>query len=485
MDQSGTRRSDKLSTRLKTSSRDIHIAPTDETHRSDKLPTRLKLLYSTGDLSVSIPLAILMFFQMYFLTDVAGLRPDYAGWAVGIGKIWDAVNDPLFGLFSDRIRTRWGRRRVLLLFGAVPLGLSFMLMWVVPPLGPLGLTVYYAATFIFFDTAFTFIHVGYNALTPELTSDYDERSTLNGYRMVFSISGTLGAIILATVLGWVIDDARLLFAIVGVGVGLVSMVPPLIVFRVTQERSPDKQPQPLPGRAALKATLTNRPFRLVMGLYLLSWTTASILAAVLVYFANYHLRVPEQANYFVLVAQGSAILFIPLCVWVARRLDKRRAFILGTALWTLVLLGISALRSDQVTLAYLLAMLSGSGIATAYVIPWAMVPDIVEHDQVRTGRRREGSYYAFASFFQKLGTGAAIWALGQILALTGYVTPTAGQPVAVQPPQVVRAIRVFMGPVPTVLLLLAIAFAWRYPITRERHRALCRELEPFSQPEGK
>jgi len=445
----------------------------------DVLPLRLKLLYSTGDLSVSIPLAILMFFQLYFLTDVAGLRPDYAGWAVGIGKIWDAVNDPLFGLFSDRIRSRWGRRRVLLLFGAVPLGLSFTLMWLVPPLEPLGLTVYYALTFILFDTAFTFVHVGYNALTPELTSDYDERSSLNGFRMVFSISGTLGAIILATVLGWTITDERLLFAVVGVGLGAVSIVPPLIVFRVTRERAgagEGKRPQPLPVGEALRATLSNRPFRLVMGLYLFSWTTASILAAVLVYFASYYLRVPEQANYFVLIAQGAAILFIPLWVWAARRLDKRRAFILGTASWVVVLLGIAALRSDQVTLAYVLAALSGSGIATAYVIPWAMVPDVIECDQLETGRRREGSFYAFASFFQKLGTGAAIWGMGQLLALTGYVTPDAGGAGVTQPPSAVQAIRAFAGPVPAVLLVVAMLFAWRYPITRERHRATCEAL---------
>jgi GPH family glycoside/pentoside/hexuronide:cation symporter len=446
------------------------------TRRPASLPLRLKLLYSTGDLSVSIPLAILMFFQLYFLTDVAGLRPDYAGWAVGIGKIWDAVNDPLFGLFSDRIRSRWGRRRVLLLFGAVPLGFSFMLMWVVPPFGPLGLTVYYALTFIVFDTAFTFVHVGYNALTPELTSDYDERSSLNGFRMVFSISGTLGAIILATVLGWTITDKRLLFAIVGIGLGLVSIVPPLIVFRVTQERPTSERPAPLPVRQALGATLGNRPFRLVMGLYLLSWTTASILAAVLVYFANYYLRVPEQANYFVLIAQGAAIGFIPFIVWVARRLDKRRAFILGSASWIVVLLGIAALRADQATLAYVLAALSGSGIATAYVIPWAMVPDIIECDQLETGRRREGSYYAFASFFQKLGTGAAIWAMGQLLALTGYITPDLAGPLPTQPQRAVQAIRAFAGPVPAVLLVLAIVFAWRYPITRERHRATCEAL---------
>ena len=193
---------------------------------TEKLPLRTKLLFSTGDLSTSIPLAILMFFQLYFLTDIAGLRPDLAGYAVGLPRIWDAINDPLFGLISDRIRTRWGRRRVLLLFGSVPLGLSFIFMWLVPNLDQVGLAYYYAIVFIVFDTAFTVVHVGYNSLTPEMTSDYDERSSLNGFRMAFSISGTLGAIILATVLGWYIEDSRTLFSILGIGLGLISIIPP-------------------------------------------------------------------------------------------------------------------------------------------------------------------------------------------------------------------------------------------------------------------
>lgn len=446
------------------------------TTSSTRLPLRTKLLFSTGDLSTSIPLAILMFFQLYFLTDVAGLRPDYAGWAIGASRLWDALNDPLFGLLSDRIRTRWGRRRPLLLFGAVPLGVFFMLMWIVPALDQVWLAVYYAMTFILFDTAFTIVHVGYNSLTPEMTSDYDERSSLNGFRMVFSISGTLGAIILATVLGWSISDTRLLYLILGIGLGLVSIIPPLVVFSITRERPADELPKPLPFGQALRQTLGNQPFRMVMGLYLLSWTTASILAAVLVYFANYYLRIPEQANYFVLVAQGSAILFIPVIVKLSQRLDKRRAFILGSLTWVVVLLGISAIRADQVGLAYLLAALAGFGIATAYVVPWSMVPDVVEYDQLRSGQRREGSYYAFASFFQKLATGIALWGMGQALALTGYITPLPSGPLPVQPQAAVDAIRIFTGPIPAVLLFLAVLFAWRYPITRESHQATLQEL---------
>ncbi len=443
----------------------------------NKLPLRLKLLFSTGDLSTSIPLAILMFFQLYFMTDVAGLRPDYAGWAVGIGKLWDAINDPLIGLISDRIRTRWGRRRGLLLFGAVPLGLTFMLIWLVPPLSPLALTAYYTVTFILFDTTFTIIHVSYNSLTPELTDDYDERSTLNGYRMTFSISGTLGAIILATVLGWYVDDKRLLFAILGIGLGLVSIIPPLIVFKVTHEKPSEEQPKPMPVLKALKTTLSNRPFWLVMGLYLFSWTTASILSATLIYFANYYMKVPDQSNYFVLIAEAAAIIFIPLVVWLSRKLDKRMAFILGSITWAVVLMGLSAIRSDQLVLAYVLAGLSGFGIATAFVVPWSMVPDIIEFDQAETGERREGSYYAFASFFQKLATGIAIWGMGQTLAATGYLTPVQGQPLPVQPEAAVDAIRLFMGPIPTVLLVMAILCAWKFNITRQSHHAMVEKLK--------
>jgi GPH family glycoside/pentoside/hexuronide:cation symporter len=438
------------------------------------------LLYSTGDLSTSIPLAILMFFQLYFLTDVVGLRPDLAGWAVGISRIWDAINDPLFGILSDRIRSRWGRRRVLLLFGALPLGLSFMLMWIVPPLGTVGLAVYYTLAYIVFDTLFTMVHVGYNALTPEMTQDYDERSSLNGYRMVLSIAGTLGAIILATVLGWMIADQRSLYSVVGISLGLVSIIPPLIVFRITREKPADGLPPPLPVGKALWSTLSNRPFQMVMGAYLLSWTTASILASVLVYFANYYLRVPEQANYFVLSAQGSAIMFIPLVVWFARRLDKRLAFLTGSVVWAIILLALLLVQPHQVGLAYLLAALSGAGIATAYVVPWAMIPDIIEYDEQQTGQRREGSFYAFASFFQKLATGAAIWALGQFLAASGYLTPTPDSPLPVQPAGAVVVIRLFAALIPALLLTLAVVCIWRYPITRKNHQDRLRMLSTLT-----
>ncbi len=440
------------------------------------LTTQLKLLYSTGDLSTSMPQAVLLFYQLYFLLDVAGLRPDYAAWAIAAGRVWDAINDPLFGVLADRINSPMGRRRVLLLFGAVPLGLLFAGMWLVPPVGQFGLAVYYALIFICFDTAYTAVHVGYNSLTPELTQDYDERSALNGYRMMFSIGGSLSAIITATVLDGFIDDQRILFMVLGVSLGLFFILPPLLVFSVTKDYRSANVTDPIDIREGLRATLSNFPFQMVMGLYLLSWTTVSILTSVLIFFANYYLGVPEQANYFVLTAQVSGLAFVPVSVWLARKYDKRIAFLIGMGSLAVFGAGFFFVPPGGAMMTYIFCALAGLGIATSYVIPWAMIPDIIEDDEQTTGQRREASFYAFIAFFQKLGTGLALWLMGQAFALTGYITPTEGMPLPTQPDGTVLAIRVFISLLPAVLLAGSMVFAWKYPISREYHRKLVDDL---------
>jgi GPH family glycoside/pentoside/hexuronide:cation symporter len=440
------------------------------------LSRRTKILFGTGNITSSVPQAVIMFFQLYFLTDIAGLQPSYAAWSIAAGRVWDAVNDPLFGVLSDRIRHPLGRRRILLLTATLPLGVTFALMWLVPDLPQVWAAVYYALVFILFDTSYTAVHVGYNALTPVLSRDYDERSSINGYRMAFALASTLGAIILATLLGDWIPDPRSRYLILGISLGAASAVPPLIVYAVTADhRSRENQP-PLRVHEAVRATLKNKPFQHIMGLYLLSWTAASIMAAVLVYYASYYLKVPDQANYFVLAAQAAAIAFIPAVVFLSRKFDKRTAFLIGCGTWMVFLIGLIPLQPDQTGWAYGLAGLSGLGIATVYVVPWAMIPDIIEHDQLQTGRRREGSFYAFISFFQKLGTGAALWVMGQVLHLTGYLNPPEPGIFPAQPRSAVTAIRIFTSLVPAVLLLGSMLFARGYSISREEHREMLSTL---------
>ena len=127
-----------------------------------------------------------------FLTDTVGLPPALVAVAVFVGRTWDWVNDPILGYISDHIHTRWGRRRPFLLFGALPFGLTFLALWWIPPIqSHVWLTVYYTVVFFLFDTAVTIIFIPYIALTPEITDDYDGRTSLTGFRMFFSLTGSL------------------------------------------------------------------------------------------------------------------------------------------------------------------------------------------------------------------------------------------------------------------------------------------------------
>lgn len=442
------------------------------------LSRRFKLLFGLGDLTVSMPLAILAFYQLFFLINVAGLRPAWAGTAILIGRMWDGINDPIFGTISDRLSSPKGRRRVLLYYAAVPMGISFILLMIVPPFGELGLLIYYSLAIIAFDTIFTMINVGHNALTAACTSDYDEQSSLNGYRMVYQIVGSLFGVILALVIAEIIPDQRTYYAVLGLIIGLLSILPILVVYRITEPfKSNAKIEEELPPLEAIKMTVNNRPFLMLMGLYLFSWTTAVLIGSTLIFYANYYLRVPDQANYFIVVSQTSGIVFMPLMVWVATKVGKRKAFIGGCVWWILVTVGIAFAGQDQATFVYILAVLGGPGIATAYFLPWAMIPDVVAVDQLKTGLRREGSFYSFAAFFQKLGTGLVAWVFGLALGAAGYITPENANDLPVQPESAIQAIRLAMGAVPTVLLVLAIICAYFYPITRQSHEDVQRQLD--------
>lgn len=160
----------------------------------DQLSRRTKLLYGVGDIGFSLTSTIIGAYFLIFMTDVVGLAPGLAAAAIFVGRSWDYVNDPIVGHLSDRTRTRWGRRRPYLLFGPLPFALAFAMLWWRPPWdGDLLLAAYYAVAYVVFDAAATLIYMPYFALTPELTSDYEERTSLTTYRMLFSILGSLVA----------------------------------------------------------------------------------------------------------------------------------------------------------------------------------------------------------------------------------------------------------------------------------------------------
>ncbi len=170
---------------------------------SGKLSTKMKLGYGAGEFGGSIFWITIAFWLMNFMTDEVGLSAGLAGLALMIGKIWDAVTDPAVGFLSDRTNTRWGRRRPWFLFGALPFGLAFFLMFTNLEIeGQAGKFIWLTISFLLLCTAYTLCNVPYNSLLPEISKDFDERSSLSAYKSVYAVFATLlGAGIAMPIIG--------------------------------------------------------------------------------------------------------------------------------------------------------------------------------------------------------------------------------------------------------------------------------------------
>ncbi len=438
---------------------------------AERLPVRQKLLFGFGDWGNTTLATVFMFFFAFFLTDIARLDPLYAAPVLLVGGIWDAVNDPLIGVLADRVHTRWGRRRPFFLFGAIPFSLTFILLFSVPPLhSQAAKAIYYGLAYILFDTAFTAVSVPYASLTPELTQDYDERTRLNGYRTAVSMAGGLiAAVAVPLITGQFADKPAGYFVMAVMFAGLAA-VPYFALFFGIRERFQDTGQSQLNILTGFRYTFRNHAFRYAAGIYLMSWATIGLAAAMFQYYLTYCMNMAGQLEIVLGLVQASALVFVPVVVWLGNRLGKQAAYLIAVGWWSLVMLTLAFLPASAQPLAYVLAVCAGLGIASAHVIPWSIIPDVIEADELETGQRREGTYYGFLVFLQKTGQ-AFILAFAQwFLAATGY---TAG---AAQSPSTLLAIRALMGPVPVVMLLASMFLMARYPISRARHAALRKKL---------
>ena len=442
---------------------------------SDRLSRRTKLVYGVGDTGFSLTSTILGAYFAIFMTDVVGIRPGIAAAAIFIGRSWDYINDPLFGHISDRTRTRWGRRRPFLLFGALPFALTFTMLWWRPPWeNVLALAVYYAVAYIFYEASATLIYMPYFALTPELTSDYDERTALTTYRMFFSILGSLLAftIPLSIVGSFTPEDAPRVLTM-GLVFGIAAALPLFLVFLGTRERQEYMEQGQPSLRQSLRAARQNRPFVLGLIIFLLTWVAVEIVQAMLLFFIKYVVQREPQNDLIMAVIFVTAILALPIWEWTSRRWSKRWAYVAGIAFWAVVqLVLITVNPSTSLTLILFLCFLAGIGVAAAHVLPWSIIPDAVEWGEWQTGERHEGMFYSLVTLTRKVTTSIAIPLALLLLEFTGYV-PNAPQ----QPANALWGIRIAIGPIPAALLCIGILFAFRYPLTRDQYAQVAQELE--------
>ncbi|MGK7874599.1 MAG: MFS transporter [Xenococcaceae cyanobacterium] len=552
-----------------------NVSPSDvpplATPKPEKLNFATKLAYGAGDMGPAITANILVFFLLPFFTNVAGLSAGLAGSILMIGKISDAINDPIVGVMSDRTRSRWGRRLPWMLFGAIPFGVLFFLQWIVPRFSDNDgvnnwlLFSYYVLIAILFNIAYTAVNLPYTALTPELTQDYNERTNLNSFRFAFSIGSSILSLILAgMIFSAYPDDPGKQFLILGlicmvlavlpilwcvfriqergaapilgdgqkkslgkililIGAasgfyGIIRIIPftaPLVgtlgkvdfisivaiifgllitLFGITllfstpephliddnaaRERSEANAASSISFTEQLRIVFSNKPFLYVIGIYLCSWLAVQLTASILVYFVvNWMGLKNSDSPVVALGVQGTALVLLFFWKAVSERVGKKVVYFMGTGIWIIAQGGLFLLQPGQVGLMYFLAVMAGFGVSVAYLIPWSMVPDVIELDELRTGRRREGIFYGFMVLLQKFGLALGLFLVGISLETAGFIKSVAGQPIPTQPDSALLAIRIAIGPLPTLVLIGGLVLAYFYPITRQVHAEIRLKLQ--------
>ena len=464
------------------------------TQKEARLPLWIKLVFGSGDWSISSFGTLRQIFYAIFITDVVGLEPRLASIATLVAITWDAINDPLVGLLSDRINSKWGRRRPFLLWGGVPFGLGFIILWWAPSIeNQFALAAIVTLAFMLSDTFQTIVAVPLYALTPEITLDYDERTSLTGYRMFFNL---LASLVTAVAAPAIVDSVLASgatqqqgYMVVAVLFGSLAVIPLLLIFFFIRERKRSQQEIEHGESARLLESIRmawgNIPFRFATGLYMLNWITFDLVALALPFFITYWisggnllekaLGLPVESAVFALLLITS-VLMLPFWVWMSNRFNKHIAYMIGMSFWALVQLLIFTIQPGQITYILVLSVLAGISVSTAHVLPDALFPDVIEWDELRTRRRQEGIYYGVKNFIRKMTGALAIFIALQVLGWFGYQAPPEGATFFQQSPATLMAIRILIGPFGAVLLFSAVGMAWFYPLTRERHARIRRLL---------
>ena len=438
-----------------------------------KLPAKTKVLYGIADLGISLLTASIQFFLLFFYTDIAGIDPGLAGTALLVGKLtWDAINDPLFGFWSDRTRSRWGRRKPYMLLGAIPFGLTIWLLFSLPP-GLVGVKAFLAVlgSFLLADTFQTMVSVPYYALSAELTTDYDERTSLISVRMIFTVVGyILGAALTTAVAGFFMNlgwSKNAAYSGMGAVFGFVAVVTMLITtFGVKETPNPDFKPSEMPPLTQLKYVLKNKPFVQYMIMSTIISISFTLLTSLLPYYITYQLKMADQESYILFVMLATIGIFLLPWQKVSLKMSKGPAYALGLAIASVAILVAFFLPAHPTWIIYAVAFVAGMGFSAQYVFPWSMVPDVIEVDQAATGERHEGIYFGVNNFLGKLTGALGVAASGWALKLFGYVAN------AEQTTHALFGIRFFFAIIPVIAFAIALPLLIWYPINRKNHAEL-------------
>jgi GPH family glycoside/pentoside/hexuronide:cation symporter len=459
--------------------------------QENKLKLSTKLGFGVGDIGGNVMFTIMEFWIQPFFYETLGLMPILAGTAVWIAKIWDAVTDPVMGFISDNTRTRWGRRRPYLFIGGIFAFFAMLIMFYNPHFNRATqqTEIFFWAVFAYclLCTAYTIYNVPYSAITPDLTDSFHEQTSLNGWRMTFAVVGTLlgAGIFLKLVEAFTpagSTDKSIGYLVTGGIFGALIMIVTLVTFFAVREKRVDGLPR-VPFAKIFKSylrVLKNKPYRIILLTYAINMIGTTVIGSNMQLYFKYIFHREDMTWLALLCLLGATMLCIKLWEPVIKRIGKNRSYAIGLFLIAAVTVAVFFL-GPSLGMVFMFVMMgvAGIGLAATYIAPYAMIPDTIEYDQVKSGLREEGAYYGLWTFFSKSGQAMAGLVSGLILQIMNYLPPqtvvTAGGTAlqdVIQSAEALLGIRLLLGPVATVFLILSGILVLTYPINEKVYKEI-------------
>ncbi len=415
--------------------------------------------FAMGSFSGGLSGYVMGSWYVYFYVDKLGLSLDYFATAMVIYGIWNAINDPLMGILSDRTKSRMGRRKPYMLFGALPLGLSLIfLFWPVDGMfsSQTGMFIYFVMALCLFDTFFTMTMLAWSAVIPEMYLDQKNRARVN---TISQILGVVGAI-LATLLVETITNA-LGFRIMAILFAVVTILTMMLSAWGVRERGAAEEKTALNLWQSIAATFTNKSFLVCVVSVLLVEIGKVIFQSTMPFYSEYVIKSPLGVTLIMGAVFGSVILFAPLVAFLSNRFGNRNSYIFATIVFSLAAMGFFF--APNIIVAVIVAVIAGFGVAGVMILPNMLYAEIIDEDQIRTGTRRDGTFFGMNALVMRLSVVIQGFVTTAVFTRTGYVAKQVEQTASA-----VQGIRFLIGLVPLFFAVLAVIVLFFYPINKER-----------------
>lgn len=440
------------------------------------LTRQQKLGYAVGAYGMMLFWSGASLFMLYYYTDVLLLKPETAGWVFFMAMIWDGITDPIMGTIVDRTRTRWGQYRPYLAFGALPLALSYYFAFTKPELDAEVLVTYVLVTHLLFRTCYTIVYMPFTAFISKLTNDSNERSSLTGYKIIFTQLGTLSVSYFTLKLVDFFGDGNDAkgFSMVAIVSGIIAVCFIWTCYLGTANELKIDANADSRNYYSFSDFLTsfkaNYPFVLVFLGTLLFTTSYAMVVKGIPYYGKYYMADKEMISILLSIISVTALLVVPLCIKLTKLTSKRFVWIAGGSCTIAGLLSIYFL-PPTATIAimssyFLLALGTNSFLINFY----SMLADTVEYGEWKTGVRCDAILFGFVAFAVKAAVGIGAGLIGFLLAHFGFVANV------VQAQSTLDGIKISVTLVPALGILLSIVLMIFYPINAALHQQISSEI---------